>query len=120
MHYESGGKGVVVRRADSGWTWGRRMPAGGRAAGPACLYFPLRSGEAARYWARRVAAELGWRAWVRQAKRTGGPWEIKVALPPRVDAQEGRLALRALAAGDGAAVQRWRWSLWARSAGEPA
>jgi hypothetical protein len=93
------------------------MPAAGQGEAPACLYFPVRSGEAGRYWAKRVAAELGWRAWVRPARRTGGPWEIKVALPPLADAQEARLALRALAAGDGAAVQRWRWSLWGRTAG---
>ncbi len=85
------GGAVVLRVSRSGWVWAFRVPRRGLEPAPACLYVPQHSGPLAGLWAADVGRELGWRAWVRRARRCPGvEWECKVALPDGLSAREAR------------------------------
>ncbi len=93
--FRSGGRAyggaVVLRVSRTGWVWAFRAPRQGLEPAPDCLCVPQRTGELAQLWAARVARELGWRAWVRRARRCPGvEWECKVALPPGLSARAAR------------------------------
>ena len=76
--------------------WSVRVPSGRRGRVPASLCVPFGSMASASVWARSVAAGLGWPVVVRRARRSPGPFEVKVSLPLGVSAARARQALRAV------------------------
>ena len=92
----SWGGGVVLRVSRSGWVWALRVtrPADGSFPAPACVYIPMLSRPLAAMWAVEVARALGWRVWVRSARRvSSAPWEVKVALPSGLPVHSARAQL---------------------------
>ena len=87
------GAGVVLRVSGSGWVWACRARSSVLNPAPACLFVPFASRSAACAWAQAVAASLGWRAWVRPARRCVSAFEVKLALPAGLSAQSARAAL---------------------------
>jgi hypothetical protein len=91
----SWGGSVVVRFSRSGWAWVWRAPrsASGSWPAPSALCVPFPSRALAVAWARQVARLLGWRAWVRPAKRCATAFEVKLALPVGLSARVARAKL---------------------------
>ena len=77
----SWGGSIVSRAGAGGQVWSVRVPGGRRGRVPASLCVPFGSMAAATGWARSVAAGLGWPVVVRRARRSAGPFEVKVTLP---------------------------------------
>ena len=91
--YVSGGSSVVLRCGSDGVVLGFRAGGAGRRPAPVCLFVPFGCLTSASAWGRSVAVSLGWRVWVRRARRSVGPFEVKVALPSGVSAGAARAAL---------------------------
>ncbi|MES9902794.1 MAG: hypothetical protein ABW168_08935 [Sedimenticola sp.] len=89
----SWGGAVVSRVGAAGGVWSVRVPAGGRGAVPASLCVPFGSMASAACWARSVAAGSGWPVVARRAKRSQGPFEVKVSIPVGLSASQARQAL---------------------------
>ncbi len=89
----SWGGSVVSRVGAGGVAWSVRVPCRGHGGVPASLCVPFGSMVSAAGWARSVAAGLGWRVVVRRAKRSAGPFEVKVTLPLGLSASSARQAL---------------------------
>ena len=87
------GGSVVSRVGANGLVWSVRVPSSGRGRVPASLCVPFGSMASASSWARLVAGRLGWRVVARRAKRSVGPFEVKVTLPLGLSASSARLAL---------------------------
>ena len=87
------GAGVVLRVSRSGWVWACRARSPLLNPAPACLFVPFASRSAACAWARAVAVSLGWRAWVRPARRCSSVFEVKLALPGGLSARSARAQL---------------------------
>jgi hypothetical protein len=91
--FVSGGGSVVIRRSTDGSVWGFRAYCAGRRPAPDCLFIPFSSFVSASAWAQSVPARLGWRIWVRPARRCSSAFECKIALPSGVSASSARAAL---------------------------
>ena len=89
----SWGGSVVSRVGAGGVAWSVRVPSRGHVGVPASLCVPFVSMASASGWARSVAASLGWRGVVRRAKRSAGPFEVKVSLPLGMSAARARQLL---------------------------
>ena len=72
---------VVSRVGAGGVAWSVRVPCRGHGRVPASLCVPFGSMALASVWARAVAAGLGWRVVARRARRSAGPFEVKVSIP---------------------------------------
>jgi len=91
--FASGGSSVVVRHGVDGVVWGFRACSAGSRPAPACLFVPFGCFGSASAWSRSVAVSLGWRVWVRRARRSAGPFEVKIALLSGLSASAARAAL---------------------------
>jgi hypothetical protein len=91
--FVSGGSSVVLRCGSDGVVWGFRACSAGSRPAPACLFVPFGCLASASSWARSGAVVLGWRVWVRRARRSAGPFEVKIALPSGLSASAARSAL---------------------------
>lgn len=87
------GGSVVSRVAASGVVWSVRVPSASRGPVPASLCVPFGCLPSAQAWARSVSQGLGWRVSVRHARRSVGPFEVKVLLPWGMSAAQARQAL---------------------------
>jgi len=91
--FVSGGSSVVLRCGSDGVVWGFRACSAGSRPAPACLFVPFGCSASASAWGRSVAVSLGWRVWVRRARRCASAFECKVALPSCVSASSARALL---------------------------
>ncbi len=89
----SWGGSVVSRVGAGGVAWSVRVPGRGQGAVPAALCVPFGSMALASAWARAVAAGLGWQVVARRARRSAGPFEVKVSVPVGVSAARARQLL---------------------------
>jgi hypothetical protein len=87
------GGSVVSRIGADGAIWSVRVPAAGQCAVSPCLCVPFGGLDVALPWARQVSTLLGWRVVVRKAKRSCGPFEVKVTLPRGLSAGRARAFL---------------------------
>lgn len=87
------GGSVVSRVGADGFVWSVRVPSASRGPVPASLCVPFGCQASAQAWARAVAQGLGWRVVVRPARRSAGPFEVKVLLPWAMSAAQARQAL---------------------------
>lgn len=89
----SWGGSIVSRVGGCGSVWSVRVPGGGLGQVPASLCVPFGCRATASRWARLVAARLGWRVVVRRARRSVGPFEVKVTIPVHLSASRARASL---------------------------
>ncbi len=89
----SWGGSIVSRVGAAGGVWSVRVSSAGRGAVPASLCVPFGSMASAACWARAVAVRPGWPVVVRRAKRSRGPFEVKVSIPVGLSASQARQAL---------------------------
>lgn len=87
------GGSVVSRVGADGFVWSVRVPSASRAPVPASLCVPFGCQLWAAEWARSVVQGLGWPVSVRRARRSVGPFEVKVLLPCGLSAAQARQAL---------------------------
>lgn len=87
------GGSIISRVGASGSVWSARVPGGGLGQVPASLCIPFGCLPSASSWARQVSARAGWPVVVRQARRSAGPFEVKVLLPLGMPAARARFAL---------------------------
>lgn len=92
----SWGGSIVSRVGADGCVWSVRAPSAVRGPVSPSLCVPFTAQPAASAWARQVARLLGWRVSVRRAKRSAGPFEVKVVLPWGLSAAQARQALQAV------------------------
>lgn len=93
--FVSGRGSVVLRPCSDGWVWGFRAARGGDTPAPCAYFVPFSDFNTASKQARQWSM-AGWRVWVRRARRSAGPFEVKVALPDGLPALEARKALRGI------------------------
>lgn len=87
------GGSIVSRSGASGSVWSVRVPGGALGQVPASLCVPFGCLPSAASWARQVSARQSWPVMVRQARRSVGPFEVKVLLPLGMPAARARFAL---------------------------
>ena len=92
----SWGGSVVSRVGAGGVAWSVRVPCHGHGRVPASLCVPFGSMALASVWARAVAAGLGWRVVARRARRSAGPFEVKVSIPVGMPVARARQLLPAV------------------------
>lgn len=91
------GGSIVSRAGADGCVWSVRVPSATRGQVSPSFCVPFAAQGAALQWARLVSSRLSWQVSVRRAKRTAGPFEVKILLPLGVSATQARQALEVLA-----------------------